>query len=293
MARPLKNGVDYFPFDTVLDTKFELIEAEFGLKGFAIVVKLLQKIYRENGYYCEWTKEVALLFSKNVNEGCSAVSEIVAASIKRGIFDKDLFDKYEILTSKGIQKRYFEAVSRRAQVDVIREYLLFPDTHFGENVNINSINVYKNPENVYRNEQIKENKNKLNEIKGNKTRQEALPPDVVVIHTSYENHIGKMTPNIAENINGWLDKVDGSLILYAISEAVNHGNPFWSYIEGILNNHYVAGRKTWEEAQQAKSPYALEAEKRAKEQNAASENRYDYEEFERKALEKFMKGGTE
>ena len=44
MARPLKDGVDYFPLDTVLDTKFELIEAEYGLTGFAVVVKLLQKI---------------------------------------------------------------------------------------------------------------------------------------------------------------------------------------------------------------------------------------------------------
>ena len=274
MARPLKNGVDYFPFDTVLDTKFELIEAEFGLKGFAIVVKLLQKIYRENGYYCEWTKEVALLFSKNVNEGCSAVSEIVAASIKRGIFDKDLYDKYEILTSKGIQKRYFEAVSRRAQVDVISEYLLFPDTQIGENVNINSINVCNNSENAYRNEQIKENKIKSNKIKENNTKQNALPSAVVMIHNAYENHIGNMTPNIADSINEWLNKVDGSLILYSISEAVSHGNAFWSYCEGIIRNHYAAGRLTWDAAQKAKSPYAIEAEKRAEEINEYDINDY-------------------
>lgn len=286
MARPLKNGVDYFPFDTVLDTKFELIEAEFGLKGFAIVVKLLQKIYRENGYYCEWTKEVALLFSKNVNEGCSAVSEIVAASIKRGIFDKDLYDKYEILTSKGIQKRYFEAVSRRAQVDVIGEYLLFPDTQIGENVNINSINAYKNPENVCKNEQIKQNKIKSNEIKENETKGDALSPAVVVVHNAYENHIGNMTPYIAESINEWLDKVDGSLILYSISEAVNHGNPFWSYCEGIIKNHYAAGRLTWDEAQKVKSPYAIEAEAKAEEKNK-------YEELERRAFMNISKGNDD
>ena len=58
MARPLKDGVTYFPLDVVLDEKFELIEAEFGIKGFAVVVKLYQKIYGQ-GYYCEWT-DVAL-----------------------------------------------------------------------------------------------------------------------------------------------------------------------------------------------------------------------------------------
>ena len=54
MARPLKEGVDYFSLDCYMDDKIKMIQAEFGLKGFAIVVKLWQTIYREHGYYCEW-----------------------------------------------------------------------------------------------------------------------------------------------------------------------------------------------------------------------------------------------
>ena len=90
MARPLKEGIDYFPLDCQLDDKFELIEAEYGLTGFGVVVKLFQKIYGQNGYYIEWTREVALLFSKRIGVGGSVVSEIVEASIRRGIFDKSL-----------------------------------------------------------------------------------------------------------------------------------------------------------------------------------------------------------
>ena len=103
------SGLTFFPLNCQLDEKFELIEAEFGLIGFSIVVKLLQRIYGEHGYYCEWTNEVALLFAKKVGLGGSAVSEIVEASVRRGIFSKELFDKYGVLTSKGIQK---EAVTR-------------------------------------------------------------------------------------------------------------------------------------------------------------------------------------
>ena len=62
----MKSGIDYFPLDVALDEKFELIEAEFGLTGFGVVVKLLQKIYGGQGYYAEWTKEVALLFAKKL-----------------------------------------------------------------------------------------------------------------------------------------------------------------------------------------------------------------------------------
>ena len=39
----MNNGINYFPLNVHLDDKFELIEAEFGLKGFAIVVKLFQR----------------------------------------------------------------------------------------------------------------------------------------------------------------------------------------------------------------------------------------------------------
>ena len=177
MGRPQKEGLDYFPLDTVLDTKFELIEAEFGIKGFAVVVKLLQKIYREHGYYCEWTEEVKLLFSRKINEGCNLVSEIVTAAIKRGIFDKNLFAKYQILTSAGVQKRYLEITSRRLNAEIKKEYLLISDTVNTENVNINSINVSNNSENVSNNPQSKVNKSKVNKSKVNKSSERVAADD--------------------------------------------------------------------------------------------------------------------
>lgn len=161
MARPPKEGLDYFPLDTALDTKFDLIEAEFGLTGFAVIVKLFQKIYGEFGYYCEWTKEVALLFSRKVGEGYNVVSEIVSAAVKRGIFDKDLYEKYEILTSKGIQERYFEAVSRRLQIKVENKYLLVKLGQNSDSVSNNPINADINSANAGRNAQRKVKESKV------------------------------------------------------------------------------------------------------------------------------------
>ena len=166
MARPLKEGIDYFPLDCQLDDKFELIEAEYGLTGFGVVVKLFQKIYGQNGYYIEWTSEVALLFSKRIGVGGSVVSEIVEASIRRGIFDKRLFEKYGILTSSGIQKRYLEAVSRRKGLKIKDEYLLVNYDQNRINVGNNSINADNNCENDSNNTQIKENK--IKKYKNNK-----------------------------------------------------------------------------------------------------------------------------
>ena len=144
----MKTGLDWFPLEVHLDDKFDLIEAEFGLTGFAIVVKLLQKIYGGEGYYCEWTEEVALLFGRSCGTGGKVVSEIVSASIRRGIFDSEMFDKYRILTSKGIQKRCFEAVNRRKDFEIKNEYLLVPYGKKKKDVNISAENVDISEENA-------------------------------------------------------------------------------------------------------------------------------------------------
>lgn len=164
----MKSGIDYFPLDVNMDEKVELIEAEFGLTGFAILVKLLQRIYGSEGWYVEWTNEVALLFAKRVGAGGSVVSEIVEASIKRGIFDKTLYDKYRILTSTGIQRRYFEAVSRRKNVKVKAEYLLIDVTKILSDVDIIGENVYINQKNadILKQSKVKKSKSPLYPPKG-------------------------------------------------------------------------------------------------------------------------------
>ena len=174
----MKSGIDYFPLDVALDEKFELIEAEFGLTGFGVVVKLLQKIYGGQGYYVEWTKEVALLFAKKVGVGGNAVSEIVTASIERGIFDKTLYDKYHILTSKGIQKRYFEAVGRRTSVEIERAYLLVNVTDFIKNVNILSknANIFSKNADISRQSKVEESRVKESKVNGgNERTREGTP----------------------------------------------------------------------------------------------------------------------
>lgn len=137
----MKSGIDWFPLDVALDSKWELIEAEFGLTGFGVVVHLLQEIYGKEGYYIEWTEEVALLFARRYGVGGNVVSEIVGASIRRGLFDKNIFDQYRILTSKAIQKRYFEAINRRKEIVVDDRVIMVNLADFFKNVNIKHKNV--------------------------------------------------------------------------------------------------------------------------------------------------------
>lgn len=166
MARPTKTGMDYFPLVCNVDDKIKLIQAEFGLTGFALVVKLFQKIYGERGYYCEWTRDVALLFSQENGLGYSVVSEIVNATVRRGIFDKDKFEKYGILTSRRIQQTYYDACQRRKNIFFNSDYLLISVTQKNESDNINSVNDNINSKIVSNNTQ-----SKVNQIKVNKNKE--------------------------------------------------------------------------------------------------------------------------
>src|SRR4051812_9582658 len=127
MARTIKPGLNYFPFDVdfFTDDKIELVSSEFGMKGELIAIRLLCHIYR-NGYYYSWGKDESLLFAKRVGNGLTGalVEEVVNGLVKRSFFDKRVFDRFKILTSRGIQKRYIEAKERSKHVDIIKEYAL-------------------------------------------------------------------------------------------------------------------------------------------------------------------------
>ena len=133
MARVTKQGVDYFPLDVHTDDKFKFIEIKFKLEGFAVIVKLFQRIYAQ-GYWCEWGEDEVLIFAHEIGSSTELLNEIVTEALKRDIFCEQMYDEYKILTSQGIQKRYKEIVKRRKGVDIVTSYLLIDDD-FGVNAN--------------------------------------------------------------------------------------------------------------------------------------------------------------
>jgi hypothetical protein len=128
LARPLKLGLDYFPMDVVLDDATDLLEAECGLEGFAILIKLWQKIY-SNGYYLNWGDDAELLFSRKINSEKTKVNSVINASFRRKLLDQNMYNLHGILTSKGIQKRYITAcaTSKRTSIPMIKQYVLVND----------------------------------------------------------------------------------------------------------------------------------------------------------------------
>ena len=172
MARPIKEGLDYFAFDIDFfhDQKIEFVSAKYGIEGEIIAIKLLCKIYR-NGYYLNWGDDECLLFSKKVGENISfeLVKNVIDELLKRDFFNQDLYKKFSILTSKGIQKRYFEAIKRRKDFAFYNEYCLLN----GVNVYNNPVNVDINSQNVYINSQSKVKESKVKESKDKERERQA------------------------------------------------------------------------------------------------------------------------
>ena len=166
MAEPIK----YVQLDCHFnDDKFDFIEGKFGLKGFAIVVKLFQRIYGGQGYYCEWSDRISVVFARKIGADAQLVRDVVSAAIDEGFFDKTIYEQYGVLTSHGIQKRFYEVAKRRTVIFEKPEIVLFiPDTQKSDNANNSAPNVDNSAPNVdieatSKVKRSKESKEKLSE----------------------------------------------------------------------------------------------------------------------------------
>ncbi|MDR2774021.1 MAG: DUF4373 domain-containing protein [Tannerella sp.] len=194
MARPNKTGLDYFPFDIDFfnDEKISAISGEFGIKGELACIKLLCAIYR-NGYFILWNEMLRMKLIKEL-PGVSAdlLDNIVSRLIRWGFFDKTLFDENGILTSKGIQRRYFEITKRRVNTGEDLPYLLVSVYNNGVSAYINpvssGVSAYRNPQS--KGNKSKENKENLpNGRKKKDAATAATPPQ-----TSFPNPENPETP---------------------------------------------------------------------------------------------------
>lgn len=136
MARPTKQGIDYFPLDCQFDDKIEMYLIEKEANGLAVLISIWQIIYSNEGYYTHNGNDLLLLVKKRINVSINEVNECINLCLKRGIFDPVMYKKHGILTSRAIQKRFFEAAKRKKLVEYDERYIIN-----GVNVCNNSINV--------------------------------------------------------------------------------------------------------------------------------------------------------
>ena len=127
MARTIKRGLDYFPFDVDFfqDLRIRKLVKYQGGKAITVYALLLCTIYK-NGYYTEWDKELPFIISEQSGYTEAYIQEVVECCLNIGLLSKELFESDKVLTSKGIQERYRRICSSSRRTDVIAEYNLIP-----------------------------------------------------------------------------------------------------------------------------------------------------------------------
>ena len=181
MARPVKEGLDYYPLnaDFMSDIKVRRLIRSFGSKSIGVVVALLGMIYGDKGYYILLNDDVAFIISEQTLEDEELVNQIINKLIEIEFFDKNLYEKHRVLTSKGIQKRFISATERRKDVNLITKYNL---VNVDNNSSSDVVNVYNNPVNVdnnsssdvvnvYNNQQRKEKESKVKKSKEKQSKE--------------------------------------------------------------------------------------------------------------------------
>jgi DnaD/phage-associated family protein len=248
MARPQKIGLEYFPLDVDIDQddKVALIEAQHGITGFAVVVKLLMKIYK-NGYFYEWTEKEQLLFSKRVNVDINAVIVIINDCIKWGLFDSELLETFKILTSKGIQRRYLEATTRRKKVEIEAKYLLLDEKVVNDYKNLVIVNINDdseeenddiNPQSKVKESKVKESKQLLQE--GNEesscSSDESKNEIKEVYHAYQDAGYGTINYTTKEMLVSLVEEYGPAWVIQALKIGLKNNKRKLSYVEGILQN---------------------------------------------------------
>ncbi|ODB56943.1 hypothetical protein A7311_01050 [Paenibacillus polymyxa] len=119
MARPRKEGMDYFPHDTdaVNDTKIEALRMLYGNDGYAFYFILLELIYKQPNFELDVSDaETMQILAKKVEVTQEEFGKMLATAIKRECFDPVAYQERQVLTSEGIKKRSKVVVEKRERM---------------------------------------------------------------------------------------------------------------------------------------------------------------------------------
>ena len=264
MARPIQDGLRYFPLDVDADydDKVQLIEGLHGAVGFAVVIKMFMKIY-SSGYFYKWEDKELILIAKRIGIDSNSVNNIVNDCIKYELFQEKLFNEYRILTSDGIQKRYFTAVGKKKKGEVIKEYLLINEAELHEMCPLMVIKsvipektivipelmpVIPDSGTQIKLNKIKENEIKENEIKVNGIDNPEQSPMTTNVHKFFQENIGIENMVIAQGLDYWVTDIGEDLVMEAILRASKAERPSYSLVDWIMKDFLHKNVRTIEAA---------------------------------------------
>jgi hypothetical protein len=111
MARPLTDSIPYFPHDTDMseDEKVQKVEFKFGLIGYAVYNKILERVYKTSGEFELITDDDFRMYAEKWRIENEKLREILLFMREQKLFSDDK------LISNGIKKRIKKIQGERSR----------------------------------------------------------------------------------------------------------------------------------------------------------------------------------
>ena len=259
MARPYKQGVDYYSLDVdfLKDIKYRKIRRSCGSQTCEILLCLLGYIYGDMGYFLRWDEDSAFLVADDVGAKEGLVEEVVSKAIQVGFFNREKYEKYQILTSNGIQKRYKLITRKRKEVSIKKEYLVNDDNNLVNGGNNSTSTVVNGVRNTQIEREI-EKESKVNEIKDYE--------EDMGVYEFIQKSWGKPPTGLLQGALGpWIREWGSEMILFAFQSAYENSvemQGLKKYVDKILATWKSNNVSTLQEAVQAKEDWEAKKSKR-------------------------------
>lgn len=276
MARPRKEGMDYFPHDTdaANDEKIEALRSLYGNDGYAFYFILLERVYRANDAELDVSKPILLApIASKIGITQDRFVEILEAAFEVGLFDKKEYETRKVITSNGIKARFSEVDNMRKRWRKRKDNDGFSGVFQGENSvandeeNTEKTDVSHGFSNEKTGEETRESKvkeSKAKESKGKESSRSIEPDhpadDPLTFNQDdpfvfYQNNFGVINPFITQEMTDWCNNLGDDLVTEAMKRSLSQNKRTWSYVNGILKDWHGKGLKTIEQARAEQADY--------------------------------------
>ena len=178
MARPKKQGLLYFSFDTDFfysDRRIKALRSRFGNDGIVLYIWILCEAYKDKGYYLVYDEDYIdnMITDLGLTEGF--IEQVMEYLASRSLLTKisTLAGPVTTITSPGIQKRYQEAMKgQKRTVDVYSEIWLLKKDETASFIKVTQkVAISEKNPSISEKNPLKEKKLKESKVKENKTNK--------------------------------------------------------------------------------------------------------------------------
>lgn len=128
MARPQKQGLDYFPLDVdfLSDKKIKILKSRYGSDGVMVYIYLLCEMYK-NGYCILMDEDYEYVIKDDLGLKDTVVSQVMQFLFSRSLLTEIVAGSDTYITSRAVQKRFQEAIKQRKKPFVVDSNLWLLD----------------------------------------------------------------------------------------------------------------------------------------------------------------------